>query len=118
MRTQVKVRAAKTPMVAASEYRFEGSSERGIGAGGEINAANKRELINKQQAFLAAASRGEVTSDAVFASAEQGAKVARELVQASFNDPEAHRVLGERMADSLYLTANRQGFMRKYLTKI
>jgi hypothetical protein len=118
MRNQVKVRAAKTPMVAASQYRFDGSNERAIGASGEINASSKRDLINKQQQFLAAASRGEVVSDAVFASSEQGAKVVRELVQAAFNDPEAHRVLGERMADSLYLTANRQGFMRKYLTKI
>lgn len=117
MRNQVKVRAAKTPVVAASEYRFT-SGERAVGAGGELNASNKKDLFAKQREFLTAASRGELVSDAVFASSEQGAKVAKELVQAAFNDPEAHRVLGERMADSLYLTANRQGFMRKYLTKI
>jgi hypothetical protein len=119
MRTnKVQVRAARTPVVAASEYRFDGSSERAVGANGEINASNKRELINRQMEFVAAASQGAVTSDAVFAGAEQGAKISKELVQAAFNDREAHRVLGERMADALYITANRQGFARKYLTKI
>ena len=120
MRTKVQVRAAKTPMVAASEYRFGGEStgERAIGRNGEINASSKRELINRQLAFIEAASTGQVTTDSVFASAESGAKLSKELVQAAFNDREAHRVLGERMADSLYLTANRQGFMRKYLTKV
>ncbi len=120
MTTKIQVRSAAKPMVAASEYRFGGatSGERAVGAGGEINASSKRDLLNKQSQFIEAASRGEVATDAVFASAEEGSKLARELVQAAFNDREAHRVLGERMADSLYLTANRQGFMRKYLTKV
>jgi hypothetical protein len=118
MREKIKVRAAKTPMVAASQYKFPGSNGYAVGAGGEINASSKQDLLNKQRQFIEAASRGEIVSDAVFASSEQGAKIGRELIQASFNDPDAHRVLGERMAESLYLTANRQGFMRKYLTKI
>lgn len=120
MRKQVKIRASKTPMVAASEYRFGGATtgERALGKGGEINASSKRELISRQMAFISAASNGQLAADGVFASAEQGAKLSKELVAAAFNDHEAHRVLGERMADSLYITANRQGFMRKYLTKI
>lgn len=117
-RAQVKVRASKTPMVAASEFRFKGSNERAIGAGGELNASSKKELLNRQLAFVTAASNGEVVTNEVFASSEEGAKVSRELVKAAFNDKEAHRVLGERMADSLYQTCNRQGFARKYLTKI
>lgn len=115
---KVKISASKTPVVAASEYRFDGSSERAIGRNGEINASSKRDLLNRQFAFIQDASAGRVTSDAVFASAEVAAKTSRELVQAAFNDTEAHRVLGEKIADSLYITANRQGFMRKYLTKI
>ncbi|QBQ74462.1 hypothetical protein BcepSauron_082 [Burkholderia phage BcepSauron] len=119
MRTnKIQVTATKKPMVAASEFRFEGSNERAVGHNGELNAGSKRELMNRQMEFLAASSRGETASDAVFASAEQGAKISKELVQAAFNDSEAHRVLGERMADSLYITCNRQGFARKYLTRI
>ena len=118
MPNKVEVRAAKTPMVAASEYKFAGSTERAIGNNGEINASSKRDLINRQMEFLAASSRREVVADPVFAAAEQNEKLHRDLIQAAFNDREAHRVLGERMADSLYITANRQGFMRKYTTKI
>lgn len=118
MRNKVEVRAAKTPMVAASEYKFANSSERAIASNGEINASSKRDLINRQMEFLAASSRREVVADPVFAAAESNEKLHKELIYAAFNDREAHRVLGERMADSLYITANRQGFMRKYTTKI
>lgn len=118
MRTKVQIKASKTP-VAASEFRHRGSSERAVGYNGEINASDKRDLLNRQMAFISAASNGEVVSNEVFASrSEEAQKVNAELVQAAFNDREAQRVLGERIAESLYITANRQGFMRKYLTKI
>jgi hypothetical protein len=115
--TKIKVQAARTPVVA-SEYRFQGSNERAIGAGGEINASSKKDLLNKQMQFLAAAQNGTLVSDAEGYKLEAQAKTNRELIKAAQNDREVHRVLGERMAESLYITANRQGFMRKYLTKI
>jgi hypothetical protein len=120
VRQKVKVRASKTPMVAATEFRFgnERGGERAIGANGEINASSKQELLSRQAQFIQAASNGQVVGNDVFANAEKHAKLSRELIQAAFNDKEAHRVLGERMADSLYQTCNRQGFARKYLTKI
>ncbi len=117
MVNKVKVTASRQPTVA-SEYRFEGSNLRAIGAGGEINASSKKDLISKQMQFLAAASRGDVMTDGAATQREVQAKVNRELIKAAFNDAAAHRVLGERMADSLYITANRQGFMRKYLAKV
>lgn len=115
--TKIKVQAARTPTVA-SEYRFQGSNERAIGAGGEINASSKRELLNKQMQFLEASANGGLVTDAQGYKIEAQAKTNRELLKAAQNDREVHRVLGERMAESLYITANRQGFMRKYLTKI
>lgn len=115
--SKIKVQAARTPTVA-SEYRFQGSNERAIGAGGEINASSKRELLNKQMQFLEASANGALVTDAQGYKIEAQAKTNRELLKAAQNDREVHRVLGERMAESLYITANRQGFMRKYLTKI
>lgn len=115
--TKIKVQAARTPTVA-SEYRFQSSNERAIGAGGEINASDKKDLLNKQMQFLAASANGTLVSDAQGYKLEAQAKTNRELIKAAQNDREVHRVLGERMAESLYITANRQGFMRKYLTKI
>ena len=79
MRNKVEVRAAKTPMVAASEYKFAGSNERAVASNGEINASSKRDLINRQMEFLAASSRREVVADPVFAAAEQNEKLHREL---------------------------------------
>lgn len=117
MSNKIRVQASRTPTVA-SEYRFVGSSERAIGAGGEINASSKRELISKQMQFLQAAAAGDVITAGEGHSREVQAKANRELVMAAWNDPKAHRVLGERMAESLYMTANRQGFMRKYLAKV
>lgn len=112
--TKVLLKAARTPVVA-SEYRFEGSNLRALGSNGELNASNKRDLITQQARFLRAASQGEVITAADM---QQREAVDRELIHAAFNDKDAHRVLGERMADSLYITANRQGFMRKYLARI
>lgn len=115
--SKIKVQAARTPVVA-SEYRFQGSNERAIGKGGEINASSKRELLSKQMQFLEASANGTLVTDAQGYKIEAQAKTNRELLKAAQNDREVHRVLGERMAESLYITANRQGFMRKYLTKI
>src|SRR5579864_1620545 len=118
---KVQINAAKVPaVVAASEYRFGDATygERAVARNGEINATSKKELLTRQMQFVQAASNGKVVSDAVFASAEQAAKSSKELLLAAFNNQNSHRVLGERMAESLYITANRQGFMRKYLTKI
>lgn len=116
---KVKVSASrKTPMVAATEFKFKNSNEYAVGRNGEINASSKKDLMNRQLAFLQAASNGELIDNSVYASREDMVKTDRELVNAAFNDPVAHRVLGEKMADNLYMTANRQGFARKYLTKL
>lgn len=114
---KVKVTAARTPVVA-SDYRFDGSNLRAIGANGELNASSKRDLLSQQVRFLQAASSGQVVSAEHATRLEVQAKRNKEMITAAFNDKDAHRVLGERMADSLYITANRQGFMRKYLAKI
>lgn len=116
MSNKIKVQAARTPTVA-SEYRFASSNERAIGHNGEVNAGSKKELLNRQMQFLTAASSGTLVSDADGHKIEAAAKTNKELLYAAQNDSSVHRVLGERMAESLYITANRQGFMRKYLTK-
>ena len=114
MRTKVNFRASKQP-VLATELKLAGSNEFAVGqyAGsgkGELNASNKKDLFSQQQRFLQAASQGNMLSI--------DASTSRDLVQAAFNDKEAHRVLGEKISDALYITANRQGFMRKYLAKV
>ena len=108
--TKVAIRASAKQPVLATELKLQGSSERAVGANGELNASSKRDLLGQQQKFLAAAATGNMLT------IDQA--TSRELVQAAFNDKEAHRVLGEKISDALYLTANRQGFMRKYTAKV
>lgn len=108
--TKVAIRASAKQPVLATELKLQGSSERAVGANGELNASSKRDLLGQQQKFLAAAASGNMLT------IDQA--TSRELVQAAFNDKEAHRVLGEKISDALYLTANRQGFMRKYTAKV
>lgn len=109
MRKSVQIRAGKTPMLA-TELRASTGGERFVGANGELNASNKRDLFAQQRRFLtASASHGLLNVDS---------QTGRELVVAAFNDKEAHRVLGEKITDALSVTANRQGFMRKFLAKV
>ena len=102
----------KTP-VLATDYRAPGSSERLVGANGEINASNKRDAFQQQLKLLAASANGDVTT------AERMERSARnrELVRAMFNSKDVHRELGEVMAKDLYQAANRRGFSRKYLAR-
>lgn len=111
-----KVKTSKHPVVA-TELRFAGSSERAVGYNGELNASSKKDLIQQQMRLINAAAAGEVITEADAVQRKTLAAVHKELVQAAFNDPQAHMVLGEKMAEQLYMTANRKGFCRKYLTR-
>lgn len=100
---------SKFPVIA-TELKLAGSNELAVGANGELNASNKRDLLGQQQRFLAAAASGKMLAI--------DSETSRTLVQAAFNDKAAHKVLAEKIGDALYMTANRQGFMRKFCTKV
>jgi hypothetical protein len=116
----LKIKNTRHP-VAASQFKLPGESTTMVGSNGELNASSKKELFARQAQFMSAMSNGMVTSDEraqmLEASAQNAAQNAK-LLAAAFNDKDAHRILGERMADELYVTANRAGFMRKFLAKV
>lgn len=110
------VHAAKTPRsqsVPATEYKFGSSNERMVASNGEINASDKKDLLKQQMKFLQASSSG-----ALHAQDQNQVKESQALVEAAFNDSKQHRLLGERMTDALSLAANRQGFMRKFMSRV
>lgn len=118
MKTSIKAR--RQPVIATA-YRRPGESAPMVGANGELSASSKRDLLKRQYQFMLAASNGVMTPE----EAEEQRQTMedmeaghRKAVTAAFNDSQSHQVLGEMMADSLYKTANRQGFMRKYLAKV
>lgn len=114
---KIKLSASRTPTVA-TEFRFGRNSERAVGANGELNASSKKDLWNQVMAFTAAASSGQVISESAAQQAAAITKRNRELLAAAQNDPKAHRLLGEKMAESLYITGDREGFARLLLTKV
>ena len=105
MKVQVTSRA-KTPVLA---QQLNSVAAGMVGSNGELNASSKKDLLNQQQRFLSAAAEGHMLAI--------DSQTSKALVQAAFNDGDAHRVLGEKISDALYITCNRQGFMRRYLAK-
>lgn len=101
----------------ASELRLGGSSERAVGANGELNASSVQDLLRQQIKFLEfAADQGIVTASQAEAR-ETGAAARREALLAAFSSKEAHAELGEVLAADLYLAANREGFARRFLAR-
>ncbi len=116
MARSLQISASKRPIVA-TEFKFDKSNERAVGGNGELNASNRKDLFNKVMQFTAAASAGMVIS-AAQAQERDALKIQhRQMLEAAVNDERANRVLGEKIAESLYITCNRQGFARKFLTK-
>lgn len=114
MPTRINLRASRTP-TPASEYRRPGSMERMVASNGEINASSRADAWQQSAHLIRATTAGAVTSDSEVLEAQAFQQRNRELIKAAFNDANAHRVLGQRYVDSLYQTANRQGFARRIL---
>lgn len=106
----------KNPVVA-SELRFADSSERAVAGNGELNASSKRDLLQQQLKLLAATSSGQVITESAAIKRQEQAKLHKDMVSAAFNSKEAHRELGEVLAQNLYQSMNRKGFARKFLAR-
>lgn len=114
---KIKISASRTPTVA-TEYRIGDRKERAVGHNGELNASSKKDLWNQVMAFTSAASSGQVITASEAEKREAITARNKQLLLAARNDPQAHRLLGEKMSDSLYITGNREGFARMLLTKV
>ena len=121
--TTPKLIRASAPAMPASEYRSFGATrgERAVGSNGEMNADNKRDLLNRSHDLQLATARNEVVQNGQYVTASQKAKKEernKALIQAAFTNPNAYRVLGEKMAEEIYMTSNRKGFSRRFLNRI
>lgn len=112
-----RILSAVEPVVA-QDFRLQAGGERMVGHNGEVNASSKLDLLQQAGRLMAAASEGQVMTEAEALKREQAKKVNRGLIQAAMRNPEAHRVVGEKLADNIYMTANRKGIMRRFLNKI
>lgn len=113
----MNIKASAHPVVA-TDFRFAPDQSRAIGLNGEINASDRKDAVSRSLELMRASAEGRVITASDAASREKIRKTNRELIQAAFDDPKAHRVLGERMMEQLYMTANRKGYARRLLNRI
>lgn len=111
------ITASRAPTVA-TDFRFKGSAERVVAGNGEINANSKKELLQNSLRLQQAHANREVSTVQEMQSREDAKKANRILLEAAFENATAQRVLGERIADEIYMTANRKGYSRRFLNKI
>lgn len=103
--------------VVATEMRLPGSSERMVGASGDINASSTKDLMLQISKLIEVAASQEVVTASAAEQREQLAKAHKEMVTAAFDSPASLKELGEVIADELYVSANRDGFARRFLAR-
>lgn len=103
--------------VLATELRRRPGAERYVGANGEINASSRADLGKQVLAFLDAYSRSGAVTEETAKTRETAAKARRQAIEMAFTSSEAHRELGETIAEELYQAANREGFMRRFFAR-
>lgn len=111
------IKASKHAQVA-SDFRFRPDESRAIGGNGEINASSRKDLISRSLDLMRASANKEVVTASEMETRTQIQATNRQLIQAAFDDPVAHRVLGERMTEQMYMTANRKGYARRLLNRV
>ncbi len=104
--------------VLATELRNGGrGSELFVGANGEINASNQKDLAQQVLAFLAQVSQTRAVTPETAAARAAKATARREALEMAFTDDKYHKELGEIIADELYQAGNREGFMRRFFAR-
>jgi len=110
-------RKSNRPTVA-TELRLHGSNEPFVGANGEFNASSKNEILAHMKGLLDVTTNGQrVETVDVAAHREEVVNSHREMIMAAFTDPDAYQEVGEILANEIYIAANREGFMRRFLPK-
>jgi hypothetical protein len=107
-----------TPHVATDmRIPVRASSEQLVGRDGHLNASSKKDLATVVSALMEFAKTNDVMTEQAALSKEQLATKHREMLTAAFTSKDKLAELAEVMADELYITANRDGFMRRFLAK-
>jgi hypothetical protein len=112
----MKMRSTSLP---PTEAHFKGSKERIVGANGEINAGNKKELIARLAEVLSGVQSGALATPAS-ESKHELIKQHRETVDAAYHDKDGRSwaELGSAIAADLAEVGNREGFARNLLQRV
>lgn len=87
-----------------------------VGAGGEYNASDKRDLFQQLNTVIAAAQNGRISRSANAAKQDKFERLASAIRAAHFsNDAANFGVLGEEITNEIRTTIARTGFIRRFL---
>jgi len=103
--------------VVATEIRLGGSQERAVGRDGSLNANSKKDLLVQIAKLMEVAGSNNVLTEDKAKQAQELARVHKDMVEAAFASPKAHKEVGETLAQELYIAANREGFMRRFFLR-
>lgn len=106
----------RTP-VLASELKLKGQNEKFLGANGEINASSREDLAKQIAKYIEAASTQDIITEQEAAQREKHQAALKSLLTASFSSAQAHKELGEVLAEDLFFVGNREGFARRFLVR-
>lgn len=103
----------------AENLRFRGQGQPAIASSGSLNASNKKDLMSQIGQLITAYSRGDIRRTGITAQAERR-EIAKErkaaLIQAvADSSGQTWRALGEVIAEDIYETTGREGFVRKLM---
>ncbi len=106
--------------VPATELRYGKESARLVGQNGEVSANDKFDLAKQIAKLIEIASNGgqQVVSDDEYKRRSETAKQHQDMIVAAFESEAAHKEIGAAIADDLYVSANREGFMRRMLSRL
>jgi len=104
---------ANSGVPAELDLRTRGSNERLVGADGNLNASDKKDLMKQISSLVEAYSSGKVSREI-----PEEIKAARQkLIVEALSDKtgQAWKVLGEVIGDEVWIALKREGFARKTL---
>jgi len=111
--------AGASQQVLATDLRLPGTTERFVGQDGHVNAGSNQELARKvaELAKYIETSGRDVVTESEAQQRQELAAAHREMVLAAFEDRAELASLGEVLAEEIYMTSNREGFMRRFMLR-
>ncbi len=116
---QLKTDSPSPLGIFADDVGKRKSTEALINNQGDINASTKEELtqIITQLASLVTENNAPLVSESDYNNAEEQLRINQQILQAALDDPMELAALGDVLKDSLEISVQRNGFMRRFLAQ-
>lgn len=104
--------------VPATEVRYGKEMSRLVGRNGELNASSTQDLAKNIAKLIELSATQNIVTEDEYKKRSEIARARQDMITAAFTSSEAHKEVGAALADDLYIAANREGFMRRMLSRL